>query len=179
MQISKPFTNQGSSDSAVAAQALTHAAFTNFFSGRQSSSAVPAADAAGNPAVFAVGGGNPDSRLALGVNNQKRPFGFEFDYVFVGNGLGFDGINDNQIVVSQDQLWANPEQNCNQSEGNGKHYVANRYAIAGWVKNQLNNKNGIDKQRNSGPGKVASWSKGFDVFHASIIAGMSAVNEGK
>lgn len=179
MQISKPFTNQSSSDSAVAAQALAHAAFTDFVFGGQGASAVPAAHAAGYPAVFAVGGGNPDPSLAFAVNNQKRPFGFEFDDVFVGNGFGFDWVDDNQVALAQNQLWANPKQNRDQSKNKSKHYIANRDAVAGWVKDQLNNENGVDQQRNSGPGKVASWSKGFHVFHASIIAGMSAVNEGK
>lgn len=173
MQTSQAITNEGGSDSAVAAQTFAHGrkfSLNNFTSGN--SAEFPAASTVGYPSLFAVGRRDPNSRALFTMANQQRPLGFKFSYVTVINDLGAERVNHDKVDFAKNEFWSQPQQGCcacnqccnDQVDGEG----------SGWVEDRLSYKEAVKSQRTEAPGKIAFWSEDIYFLHESIIAGTAA-----
>ena len=180
MKVLEAFSNQVSGDSAVALEAAADASgVVGAFSAGWNSVGAPSESAVSNPALLTVSWSDPDASLFAAVNDEKRPFGFEFGYVSVGNGFGLDWVDNDEIVVSQDQLGANPEQGCCGGDCACKGDVEQQNAVSGRVEHGLSQVKSDESKSYVTPDEVAFWAINVDVLHKPIIAGVPAGGEGK
>lgn len=180
MKVLDAFSDQMSSHAAVAVEATANAGgFIGALSAGWDSVGTPSEGAVSDPSLLAVSWSNPDASLFASVNDEKRPLGFEFGDVSVRNGLGLDRVNHNEVVVSQNQLWANPEQGCCGGDCACDSNVEGKNTRLGWVENRLAQVEGIETDCYVTPDEVAFWAIDVDVLHKPIIAGVPAGGEGK
>ena len=180
MSAVETLSDQMCCNTAVAVEALTNASDLVFLSGAGRKPVIaPTHGAVSHPALLSVGRGNPNSAAAAAVVNQQRPFGLEFRDVFVSNDNGFERVDDNQIVLSQNQLGSNPEQGCCGSDGGCCCGVDADVAVGSRIENSLSQKEGVEKQGDAAPNQIALRPKNRGVLHLSIIAGTPADGKGK
>ena len=180
MQTSKTFTDERSGYAAVAAEAVANCGvFVGDALTAWNSVELPDASTFADPALFAVGGCDEHSSLLATVVYAQRPFGLELVDVFVGNGDLTERVYDHEVVFSQHELGSNPHEQrthgngCCKAELDPVHRVFNR------IENYLSQEQGIENQSNNRPGEVAFGPENEVFIHASIIAGIAAVQEGK
>lgn len=180
MQTFETFTDERSGNAAVAAETRAHRGgfISNDFAGFDEVELVDAS-AFADPALLAVCGCNPDSRLFAVVVYAKRPLGVEIVDVFVGNGHFADRVYNDEMVIVKNQLGSNPdEKSCDDCESAN----AELNPVNGVFDGKENNLGQIEANKqdgNCGPGKVSLGSEDILFIHASIIAGNPAVQEGK
>lgn len=180
MKVLDAFSDQMSSHAAVAVEAAADASgVVGALSASWNSVGAPSEGAVSDPSLLAVSWSNPDARLLAAVNDEKRPLGFEFGYVAVGNGLGLDWVDNDEIVVAQDQLGANPEQGCCGGDCACKGDVEQQNAVSGRVEHSLSQVKSDESKSDVTPDEVAFWAINVDVLHKPIIAGVPAGGEGK
>ena len=180
MQISETFTDERSGNAAVAAETVAHArVLVGDSFARWNSVELPDASTLANPTLLAVGGGNPNSSLLATVVYAKSPLGLELVDVFVGNGDLTDWVYDHEVIVFEHELGANPEQSCADCNCGTEAVLDPLNGTVDWVENNLREKQRIKNDGNYGPGEVALGSEDECFIHASIIAGITAVQEGK
>lgn len=174
------FPNQMSGHAAVALETAADASgFVGALSAGWDSVGAPSESAICDPSLLAVSGSNPNSSLFATVNDQKRPLGFEFGYVSVGDGLGLDRVDNHEVVLSKDQLGANPEQGCCGGDCTCNSNIQGKNARFGWVEDSLTQVKGVESNGYVTPDEVAFWAINVDVLHKPIIAGVPAGGEGK
>lgn len=180
MQTLQSFTDERSGDAAVAAEAFACGSeFIRDDFARRNSVELPDTGAFANPALLAVGGGNPDSGLFATVVYQQGPFGLELVDVFVGNHGSAQRVYDNQMIVIQHELGSDPKQVCACGHDASDSEFNRAICLFNGVDQHLNQEQSVEKQSHNGPGKVAFGSENIFAIHASIIAGASAIQEGK
>jgi len=139
----------------------------------------PATDTLSNPSLLAVGRSNPNSGPFAVVVYAQSPLGFKVVDIFVGDGLLTERVYDHQVVFVQHELRSHPhEQSANHNKCADGILNPIR-SIVGRVQNDLSHEKHIKPYGQDGPGEVSFGSKDNFVFHASSIAGYSAVQERK
>ncbi len=180
MQTFETFTDQRSGNAAVASETRAHRGVLvgNDFAALDVVELVDAG-AFTDPALLAVCGCNPDSRLFAVVVYAQRPLGVEIVDVFVGNGHFAERVYDDEVIIVEHQLWSNPnEKSCDNCESaNGKFDPVD--GILDRKEDHLGQVEANQQDGNRSPGEVALGSEDILFVHASIIAGNSAVQEGK
>ena len=180
MQTFETFTDERSGNAAVAAETVAHGGvFVGDSFTAWNSVELPDASTLADPALLAVGGSNPDSGLVATVVYAQRPLGVEIVDVFVGNGDLADRVYDNKVIVSKHKLGSNPQQGCADSDYSTEAEFNPTDGLVDRIENYLCHEENIKHDGNYGPGEVALGSEHKLVFHASIIAGIAAVQEGK
>lgn len=180
MQISQTFTDERSGNAAVAAETVAYCgvfvsnSFTAWNSGEQPDSGTFA-----DPALLTVSGSNPDSSLLATVVYAKSPLGLELVDIFVGDADLTERVYDHEVIVFEHQLGANPEQSCTDSNCSAETVLDPFHGVVNGVENYLRHEQRIENYGNYGPGEVAFGSEDECFIHASIIAGITAVQEGK
>ena len=180
MQISQTFTDERSGYAAVASETVAHGGvFVGDSLTAWNSVELPDASTLTDPALLSVSGSNPNSGLFATVVYEQRPFGLEIIDVFVGDCDLTDRVYDHEVIFSEHEVGANPEQN--RSNGNcGTEAVLDPFhCVVNGVKNHLSHKQNVKHDGHYGPGEVALGSEDKIFIHASIIAGIAAVQEGK
>lgn len=180
MQTFETFTDERSGNAAVASETRAHRGgfvgddFTAF-----DVAELVDASAFADPALLAICGCNPNSGLFATVAYAKRPLGFEIIDVFVGNGHFADRVHNDEVVIVKHQLGSNPdEKSCGNCEcANAKFNPVDRIFYR--KENHLGQIEANEQDGHRGPGEVALGSEDILFIHASIIAGNSAVQEGK
>ena len=180
MQTSQTFTDERSGDAAVAAETVTRGGvfIGDSFAG-WNSGVLPDSSTLGDPALFATGRSNPDSGLTATVVYAKSPLGLELVDVFVGDFGAAERVYDNEVIFVEHQLGANPQKICTGSNESANHEFCHTASAFDGVEQHLSQKQTIKNERYCSPGEVAFGSEDIFVIHASIIAGSSAVQEGK
>lgn len=180
MDISQTFSDKRSGDPTVATETFAHGGeLVGHLLATRYATEFPDSRAFADPALFTVSGSNPNSGLFAVVVYAKRPFGLEIVDVFVGDGHFPEGVYDHQMLVFKHKLGPHPKQqsaNRNRSDYsdlNPVHGVVNR------VEHHLSQEQTIEDDCHNGPGEVAFRPEDVFVTHASIIAGITAVQEGK
>ena len=180
MQTFETFTDERSGNAAVAAETVAHCGvFVGDYFAAWDSVELPDASTLADPALLAVGGSNPDSGLFAFVVYAQRPFGLEIIDVFVGDGDLADRVYDHKVIVSKHKLGSNPQQSCTESDCSAKAELNPSNGVFDRVENYLRHEQNIKHDGYYGPGEVALGSEDILFIHASIIAGNSAVQEGK
>lgn len=180
MQTFESFTDQRSGNTAVAAETRAHRGelVRDDFAALDEVELVDSS-ALADPALLAVGRGNPDSGLFATVVYAKRPLGVEVADVFVGNGHFAERVYNDEMVFVEHQLWSNPNQKSrNDNEGTNGEFDP----IDGFFNRKENHLGQVEANEQNGdgcPGEVSLGSEDILFIHASIIAGNSAVQEGK
>ena len=180
MQTFETFTDERSGNAAVAAETRAHRGVLvgNDFAALDVVELVDAG-ALTDPALFAVCGCNPDSRLFAVVVYAKRPLGVEIVDVFVGDRHFADRVYNDEVVIVKHQLGSNPDQkSCDNCESTNAELNPVNGVFYG-KENHLGQVEANKQDGNCGPGEVALGSEDILFIHASIIAGNSAVQEGK
>jgi hypothetical protein len=165
--------NHGSCDSAVAVQTLASGlALFGFltFKGKTLGHA-PAKSGAGNPALFAVGGSNPDFGVTLRVIDRQTPLGVNGLDIFVGNNVLFYGVDNNDMGVRQGQLWSHPKTKNSKSGYSSENYVEQRIAHSLVIENGLTEVEGIEQQCYRTPDQIALGFENDFIIHNNILAG--------
>lgn len=180
MQIFETFTDERSGDAAVAAEARAHRGdFVGDDFAALDVIELVNSSAFADPALLAVGRGNPDSGALATVVYAERPFGFEIIDVFVGDGHLAERVYNDEVIVVEHQLGSNP----NQKSRNDNESTNSKFDPVDGVFNRKENYLGqVEANEQNGdrcPGEVALGSEDILFIHASIIAGNSAVQEGK
>ena len=180
MSVVETFSDQMCCDTAVAVEALTDAGDLVLLGGAgRKSVETPAHGAVSHPTLLTIGRSNPNAGLGSLMVNEQRPFGLEFVDVAVGDDLGVERVDHNQIVLSQNQLGSYPEQSCCGADGGCCGGVDADIAIGSRVENSLGQEQGIEKQGDTAPDQIALGAKNRRVLHLSIIAGTPADGKGK
>ena len=180
MQTFESFTDERSGNAAVAAETRAHRGelVRDDFAAFDEIELVDSS-ALADPALLAVGRGNPDSGLFATVVYAKRPFGVEVADVFVGNGHFAERVYDDEVIIVEHQLWSNPNQKSrNDNESPNSEFDP----IDGIFNRKENHLGQVEANEQNGdgcPGEVSLGSEDILFIHASIIAGNSAVQEGK
>ena len=180
MQTFETFTDERSGNATVAAETCAHRGVFvgNDFAALDEVELVDAC-ALTDPTLLAVCGCDPDSGLFAVVAYAKRPLGVEVFDVFVGDGDFANRVYNDEVVIVKHQLGSNPDKkrcdNCESANAelnpvNGVFYRK---------ENNLGQIKANKKDGNCGPGEVSLGSEDILFIHASIIAGNSAVQEGK
>jgi hypothetical protein len=180
MQTFESFTDERSGNAAVAAETRAHRGelVRDDFAALDEVELVDSS-ALADPALLAVGRGNPDSGLFATVVYAKRPLGVEVADVFVGDGHFAERVYDDEVVFVEHQLWSNPNQKSrNYNEGTNSEFDPIDGVLYG-KENHLGQIEANEQDGNCGPGEVSLGSEDILFIHASIIAGNSAVQEGK
>jgi hypothetical protein len=180
MQTFESFTDERSGNAAVAAETRAHRGelVRDDFAALYEVELVDSS-ALADPALLAVGRGNPDSGLFATVVYAKRPLGVEVADVFVGNGHFAERVYDDEVIIVEHQLWSNPNQKSrNDNEGTNSEFdpidgIFNR------KENHLGQVKANEQNGDGCPGEISLGSEDILFIHASIIAGNSAVQEGK
>lgn len=180
MQTFETFSDERSGNAAVAAETRAH---RGVFVGDDFTAldVVEFVDSSAftDPTLLAVCGCNPDSRLLAAVVYAKRPLGVEIVDVFVGNGHFADRVYNDEVVIVKHQLGSNPnEKSCDNCESTNAEFKPVNGVFYG-KENHLGQVEANKQDGNRGPGKVSLGSEDILFIHASIIAGNSAVQEGK
>ncbi len=180
MQTFETFTDERSGDAAVAAEARARGGvFVGDSLAALDEVELVDSGAFADPALLAVCGCNPDSRLFAVVVYAKRPLGVEVFDVFVGDGHFADRVYNDEMVIVKHQLGSNPNQkscdNCESADGEFDPVDGVLYG----KENHLGQVEANEQDGNCGPGEVSLGSEDILFIHASIIAGNSAVQEGK
>ena len=180
MSVSETLSDQMCCNTAVAVEALAHASDLALVGAAGGNPVeAPSQGAFSGPALFSVGGSNPNSGLGIAVMDEQRPLGFEFADIAVGDDNGFERVDNNQIVLSQNQLGPNPEQSCCGTEGCCSGNLDADVALGVRVENYLDQEQGVEKQRDTSPDQIALRAINRQVLHLSIIAGTPADGKGK
>ena len=180
MQTFETFTDERSGNAAVAAETVAHGGvFVGDYFAAWDSVELPDASTLADPALLTVGGSNPDSGLFAFVVYAQRPFCLEIIDVFVGDGDLADRVYDHKVIVSKHKLGSNPQQSCTESDCSAEAELNPSNGVFDRVENYLRHEQNIKHDGYYGPGEVALGSEDKLVFHASIIAGITAVQEGK
>lgn len=180
MQISETFTDERSGYAAVAAETVAHGGvFVSDSLTGWNSVELPNTSTLTDPALLSVCRSNPNSGLFAFVVYEQRPLGFEIVDVFVGNGDLSDRVYNNQVVILKHELGANPEQNRTDGNGGTEAVLEPLNGVFDRVQNHLSHEQSIKHDGHYGPGEVALGSEDKIFIHASIIAGIAAVQEGK
>jgi hypothetical protein len=180
MQTFESFTDERSGNAAVAAETRAHRGefVRNDFAALDVAELVDSS-ALADPALLAVGRGNPDSGLFATVVYAKRPLGVEVADVFVGDGHFAERVYDDEVIFVEHQLWSNPNQKSrNYNEGTNSEFNP----IDGILNRKENHLGQVKANEQNGdrcPGEISLGSEDILFIHASIIAGNSAVQEGK
>lgn len=180
MQTFESFTDERSGNAAVAAETRAHRGelVGDDFATLDEVELVDSS-ALADPALLAVGRGNPDSGLFATVVYAKRPLGVEVADVFVGDGHFAERVHDDEVVFVEHQLWSNPNQKSrNYNEGTNSEFNP----IDGIFNRKENHLGQVKANEQNGdrcPGEISLGSEDILFIHASIIAGNSAVQEGK
>ena len=180
MQTFESFTDERSGNAAVAAETRAHRGelVRDDFAALYEVELVDSS-ALADPALLAVGRGNPDSGLFATVVYAKRPLGVEVADVFVGDGHFAERVYDDEVIIVEHQLWSNPNQKSrNYNEGTNSEFdpidgIFNR------KENHLGQVKANEQNGDGCPGEISLGSEDILFIHASIIAGNSAVQEGK
>lgn len=180
MKTFETFTDERSGEAAVAAETRAHRGeFVGDDFAALDVIELVDSSALTDPALLAVGRGNPDSGLLATVVYAKRPLGIEVADVFVGDGHLAERVYDDEVVFVEYQLWSNPNQvsrdNCESANGEFDPIDG----IFDRKENHLGQVKANEQDGNRSPGEVALRSEDILFIHASIIAGNSAVQEGK
>jgi len=180
MQISKSFTDERSGNAAVAAETVAHGGVLvgDSLAGWNVVE-LPDAGTLADPALLAVGGGNPNRGLLATVVYAKRPLGLELVDVFVGNGDLAERVYDDEMIFVKHELGSDPHEECGNRDNCGESELKPVDSIFSGKERHLGHEEAIENQSNNRPGEVALGSKDVFVIHASIIAGNAAVQEGK
>ena len=180
MQTFETFTDERSGDAAVAAETRAHRGefVCDDFVALDVVELVDAS-ALADPALLAVGRSNPDSGSLATVVYAQRPFGVEIIDVFVGDGHLAQRVYDDEVIFVEHQLGSNPNQkSCNDNEStNGEFDPVD--GIFDRKENYLGQVEANEQDGDGCPGEVSLGSEDILFIHASIIAGNSAVQEGK
>lgn len=180
MQISKTFTDERSGNAAVATETVAHArVLVGDALARWNSVELPDASTLADPALLAVSGSNPDSSLLATVVYAKSPLGLELVDIFVGDADLTERVYDHEVIVVEHELGANPEQGCTDCNSSAEAVLDPFHGVVNGVENYLRHEQRIKNDGNYGPGEVAFGSEDECFIHASIIAGITAVQEGK
>lgn len=180
MQTFETFTDERSGNAAVAAETVAHGGvFVGHSFTAWNSIELPDASTLTDPALLAVGGSNPDSGLFATVVYAQRPLGLEIVDVFVGNGDLTDRVYDHKVLISKYELGSNPQQQSADSNGRAQTELKPVQCVFNRVENHLSQEQNIKNDGNNCPGEVALGSEYEFATHASIIAGIAAVQEGK
>lgn len=180
MQTFESFTDERSGDAAVAAEARAHRGefVRDDFAALDVVELVDSS-ALANPALLAVGRSNPDSGFFATVVYAQRPLGVEIVDVFVGDGHFAERVYDDEVVFVEHQLWSNPNQiSRNDNEGTNSEFDPID-GIFDRKENHLGQEEANEQNGDGCPGEVSLGSEDILFIHASIIAGNSAVQEGK
>jgi hypothetical protein len=180
MQTFETFTDERSGEAAVAAETRAHRGefVRDDFAALDVVELVDSS-ALADPALLAVGRGNPDPGLLATVVYAQRPFGFEVIDVFVGNGDFAQRVYNDEVIIVEHQLGPNPNQkSCDNCESSNAEFNPVDGVFDG-KENHLGQKEANKQDGNCGPGEIALGSEDILFIHASIIAGNSAVQEGK
>ena len=176
----EPLSNQMCRNSAVAVEALADVSDSLFIAfARGNSIKAPAKSTVSGPSLFSAGWSNPNASLGFAVVNQQSPFSLEFGDVAVGNSGGFEGVDDNQMFIVQNQFGSNPDHSCCESNQGCCSYVENEVASRSRIKDCLCHKNGDKTKGNEAKSKIALRAVNRQFVHTSIISGSSEVGKGK
>lgn len=180
MQTFETFTDERSGNAAVAteARACGGELVGNNFAALNEVESVDAI-AFADPALLAVSGRNPDSGLLAVVVYAERPLGVEIVDVFVGDGHLAERVYDHEVIVVEYQLGSYPNQ---KSRNNDENADGNFNPVRGAFYGEENHLGQVEANQQDGnrcPSEVALGSEDILFIHASIIAGNSAVQEGK
>ena len=180
MSVFETISNQMSCNTAVAVEALADAGHGVLIGGAGGKFfRTPSQSAFSDPTLLAIGRSNPHSGLAIAVMNEQSPLSFELGNVIVGNLNGAEGVDYNQVILSEDQLGSNPEQGCCGTNGCCCDSIDDEIAVFGGVKNSLSQKEGIEGQSHATPNQIPLRAVNRQVLHLSIIAGTPADGKGK
>ncbi len=163
-------SNHISSLPTKAVQTPTHA-FSGVVDGlrKRDMASVHAKSLFGNPSSFSAGRSNPYSGLAASVDNPECPLCLEFHNIIVRNYLSFQGVNNLEHFIPEDEFGSNPDYKANYNQcQTDQHFDHDLNWIS--VDNKTVGREKTNKQnRSAGPNKIVSWAKGFR--HRPIIAG--------
>ena len=164
------FTDHVSSLPADAVKAAAHAFFSPMiaFAGGKTAS-VPSKLLVGDPTLLSGSRGYPNSGLAIGMNNQKRPLSFKVDDFTVANRLSFHGVYDFNEFGTNDKLGFNPKSVNNHTQGRTCSQFDNCLHRVGTYQDAVCTKKNYQYIRTAGPRKIASGAKSF--IHNPSIAG--------
>lgn len=130
---------------------------------------IPAKFLVGNPTLLSGSRGNPNSGLAIGVNNQKRPLSFKVNDIAVANHLGSAGVYNFNKFGADNKLGFNPKSVNNHAEYCTNSQFNNRLHCVSTYQDAVCTKKNYQYIRTCGPRKIASGAKGF--IHYPSIAG--------
>lgn len=132
---------------------------------------IPAKGSVSDPFTFSTCRSNPDSSFASLMNNRKSPLCIEFDDFLVGNEYPTQRIDDLNTVVSQNELWSNPEQVRQSCESQTAKEFEKSLKAACENHQAIGSKEREQDQRGSRPDVITSGAKDF--IHMPSIAGES------
>ncbi len=168
MKSFNPFTDHVSSLPADAVKAAAHAFFSPViaFAGSKTAS-VPSKLLVGDPTLLSGSWGYPNSGLAIGMNNQKRPLSFKVDDFAVANHLTSNGVNDFNEFGTNDKFGFNPKNVNNHTKGRTGSQFDNCLHRVATYQDAVCTKKNYQYIRTAGPRKIASGAKSF-IHHPSI-----------
>lgn len=168
--------DQRGSQATVAIEALANRGMFNGFTFREWNAIVsPSKGAVGNPSSFAIGRGYPNLDAGVAVLNLQSPFGFQLGDVAVVDHRGLNWIDYNEVYLSQNEFWSNPEQVSDSGQGDRNQKIKHTDTGLAWVENRLNDKKCVECESHTGPHEISLGAK--NSVHASIIA--AAVADGR
>jgi hypothetical protein len=168
-----PIQNQRSSNAAIAVEALASSlTFFGLLAGKgESTVETPAEASAGNPALLAIGGSNPNSGSAFGMFNGQTPFGCDSLDILVVDDMSSNRVNNDYLAFTKGQLWSEPK---------AKDSKTANYTNSGinqWVAETVVEENGlsqvkrIQRQGDRTPNQVALGLENDFIIHSNILAG--------
>lgn len=176
MEISQALSDECRGNSTVTSEAFAHSGeFIGDFLASWNAIELPNSGAFTDPSLFSVGRGNPDSGLLSLVDDSQRPLGFESVDVFVEDGCFAEGIHNNQVILSENQLGSNPNQKSYSNDQETDDEVASARELFNWIENHLGQVEQSEQDGNGCPCEVSLGSEDMVFIHALIIAGNSAV----
>lgn len=170
MRSFNPFTDHVSSLPADAVKAAAHAFFSPMIAlvGSKTTS-VPSKLLVGDPTLLSGSRGYPNSGLAIGMNNQKRPLSFKVDNFTVANRLSSRGVYNFNEFGTNDKFGFNPKSVNNHTQYRTSSQFDNCLHRVGTYHDAVCTKENYQYIRTSSPHKIASGAKSF--IHNPSIAG--------
>ena len=176
MQTLEALSNHSRSNTTITRKTVANGSeITLNFVAEVATPGTPASNTLGNPSLLAVGRSNPNSGPFSAVDYAQSPLGLEVVDILVGDGHLAERVYDQETVFVQHELGPNPHKHgagCNCS-ADGQLNPDHR--VLRWVENYLSHEKKIQTDGKYRPGEVALGSKDVFVSHASIIAGIAAV----
>lgn len=171
MQAVDSTLQQMRSDTAIAVETSAHAGQALGWLSVAAAVVEPSVAVVGNPALFSVGGGNPDDRGLFAVSDLESPLGVEMGDVPVSDRDLSDGVDNIELFGPKYELWSEPQQVGDACNYSTYRNVENKIRVSTRINEGLGEVDSVQNEGGNSPSQVSLRSEHFNILHTSIIAG--------